>query len=547
MLFVYVGQSEVDEMRFFTYEEEEEFVTDTAERVETPPKSPSPPPPPPPPPQEKVKYTLKSFISGHRTLPQDAAHRTPPTGRCPQDSAHRIPPTGRRPQDAAHRTLPTGRCPQDAAHRTLAHWMLPHRTLPTGFRPQDTAHRTLSQDAATGCRPQDAAHRTLPTGLCPQDSAHRIPPTGCRPQDAAHRMPPTGRRPQDAVHRTLAHWMLPHRTLPTGLCPQDAVPGRCPQDAAHRTLPTGRCPRTLPTGHCPQDVAPQDSVNCIVLCIPESLSPAEFCGQLLDFLKCCSEDHKLGVLKAIITLHRENQLSTELITHGLLTSLRACLHLHMSGEEQRFVEEVLNFLVCVNPHSVELAAELLSLLADQQLGLQGRAACMLQVLGVDDAQQWLPPKLKLLDSEARKQPNPQDALREVTGQWLHTWTDQYRVHKRLELPQSSGSKSVLSPVEVLRYFCWLQREEQKQPRKAPPEGRRDTVLLDTQAYRWKAVQRLGETYSMSRIREPRETQMFRTVVVMGTRGLHVYDPHIVTLYTPSKPPGNLDVSSCGTV
>ncbi|KAI4898875.1 hypothetical protein NFI96_012682 [Prochilodus magdalenae] len=28
-----------------------------------------------------------------------------------------------RPQDAAHRTLPTGRCPQDAAHRTL-----PHRT-----------------------------------------------------------------------------------------------------------------------------------------------------------------------------------------------------------------------------------------------------------------------------------------------------------------------------------------------------------------------------------------------------------------------------------
>ncbi|KAI4893243.1 hypothetical protein NFI96_024940 [Prochilodus magdalenae] len=39
---------------------------------------------------------LQSFISG----PQDAAHRTLPTGRCPQD--------------AAHRTLPTGHCPQDA-------------------------------------------------------------------------------------------------------------------------------------------------------------------------------------------------------------------------------------------------------------------------------------------------------------------------------------------------------------------------------------------------------------------------------------------------
>ncbi|KAI4877884.1 hypothetical protein NFI96_007871 [Prochilodus magdalenae] len=34
--------------------------------------------------------------------------------QCPQDAAHRTLPTGRCPQDAAHRTLPTGRCPQDA-------------------------------------------------------------------------------------------------------------------------------------------------------------------------------------------------------------------------------------------------------------------------------------------------------------------------------------------------------------------------------------------------------------------------------------------------
>ncbi|KAL6491232.1 hypothetical protein MHYP_G00015770 [Metynnis hypsauchen] len=239
-------------------------------------------------------------------------------------------------------------------------------------------------------------------------------------------------------------------------------------------------------------------------CIPESLSPAEFCGQLLDFLKCCSVDQKLRVLKAIITLHGENLLNTQLITHGLLTSLRACLHHNMSDEEQRFVEELLNFLVCVNPHSFELAVELLSLLADKQLGLQGLAVCMLQVLGVDDTQHWLPPQLELLDSEARKQPNPQAALREAAGQWLHSWTDEYRVHKRLELPEGPGGKSAVSPVEVLRYFCWLRREGQVQPKKTRPEGRRDTVLLDTQAYRWKAVQRLGETYSMARIREPRE-------------------------------------------
>ncbi|KAI4903942.1 hypothetical protein NFI96_002113 [Prochilodus magdalenae] len=47
--------------------------------------------------------------------PQDAAHRTLPTGRCPQDAA---------PQDAAHRTLPTGRCPRDAAPQDAVGWIV---------------------------------------------------------------------------------------------------------------------------------------------------------------------------------------------------------------------------------------------------------------------------------------------------------------------------------------------------------------------------------------------------------------------------------------
>ena len=57
LLFVYVGQSEADEVQCFICEDEEEFVMRPAERVETPPKPPSPLPPPPP--REKVKYTLK--------------------------------------------------------------------------------------------------------------------------------------------------------------------------------------------------------------------------------------------------------------------------------------------------------------------------------------------------------------------------------------------------------------------------------------------------------------------------------------------------------
>ncbi|KAI4893234.1 hypothetical protein NFI96_003492 [Prochilodus magdalenae] len=65
--------------------------------------------------------------------PQDAAHRTLPTGRCPRDVAHRTLahrslPTGRSPQDTAPQdAAPQGAAPQDAAPQDAA-----HRTLPTG-------------------------------------------------------------------------------------------------------------------------------------------------------------------------------------------------------------------------------------------------------------------------------------------------------------------------------------------------------------------------------------------------------------------------------
>ncbi|KAI4873588.1 hypothetical protein NFI96_003512 [Prochilodus magdalenae] len=59
---------------------------------------------------ELKSWRTESFC---RRCPQDAAHRTLPTGRCPQDAVHRTLPTGRCPKDTAHRTLTTGRCPQD--------------------------------------------------------------------------------------------------------------------------------------------------------------------------------------------------------------------------------------------------------------------------------------------------------------------------------------------------------------------------------------------------------------------------------------------------
>ncbi|XP_053089315.1 WD repeat-containing protein 97 [Pangasianodon hypophthalmus] len=234
-------------------------------------------------------------------------------------------------------------------------------------------------------------------------------------------------------------------------------------------------------------------------CIPESLSLTEFFAQLLDFLKHCVVNQKLCVLKAIITLHKQNSLNTHTITHGLLDSLHACLHKDMSDMEQRFVVELLHFLVCVNPHSYDVTVEILVLLADKELRLEDVAVCMLQALGVDDAPQWLRPQAESWDREAQKHAEPRRCLRELAHHWLNSWTAKYRIHK------SAGKKSALSslvitPSEVLRFFCWVQKEAQVQP--PADSSRKDTVRLDTHTYRWQAVHRLGEMNTMMRVREP---------------------------------------------
>ncbi|KAK1797433.1 hypothetical protein P4O66_008804, partial [Electrophorus voltai] len=230
--------------------------------------------------------------------------------------------------------------------------------------------------------------------------------------------------------------------------------------------------------------------------IPETLSATEFCDQLLDFLKCCSLEHKLCVLRAIVTLHTQGLLDNiQHITHTLLALHHTIRHSNMMDKDG-FATELLNFLVCVNPHSYDITVELLTLLANKELRLQGIARGILQALGVDDAQRWILPQLQPW------QGYPQQTLREAAYLWLHSWAEQYRVLKRPALVQDAQGKSVVAPAEVLCYFCWIQREAQTQPPPPPLEGRKDTVRLDTRSHRWEAVQRLGETHTMSRLREP---------------------------------------------
>ncbi|XP_057197521.1 uncharacterized protein LOC130558855 isoform X2 [Triplophysa rosa] len=239
-----------------------------------------------------------------------------------------------------------------------------------------------------------------------------------------------------------------------------------------------------------------------VKCISSSLNPKDFCLHLLDFIIRSSMSQKQSILNALLQLIQQEVLSKESLSRALLVCLQNCIHTNMSREEQHFVGELLNLMVHVRPGSFDTIVELLAILADKKVDLQGLILCVLQRLGVEDAEMWLCPELEHWNTLTKDEPKQHQSLRDMAAHWLSTWTRKYKVHSGSVFLHSKGIKSVITPIEVLQYFCSVQKNKQARAPPPPPEGRKDTVLVASSLPRLKRIQRLGETYSMSRIREP---------------------------------------------
>ncbi|XP_051552180.1 WD repeat-containing protein 97 [Myxocyprinus asiaticus] len=264
--------------------------------------------------------------------------------------------------------------------------------------------------------------------------------------------------------------------------------------------------------------------------ISGSLSPKEFCMHLLDFMACCSMAEKHSILNALLMLVQQEVLDKESLSKGLLVCLQNSIHKNMSLEEQHLVGDLLNLMLYLSPDSSDTIVELLAVLADKEVDLQGLVLCVLQRLGVDEAELWLCPELEPWNSLTKNQPDQHHSLRDMAFHWLLTWTGKYKVHSGSVFLQGERIKSVITPVEVLKYFCSVQRGKQARPAPPPPEGRKDTVLVPSSLNRLKPIQRLGETYSMSRIREPQGLLMpplpYQPLLMGFTRFLSLPMAHV---------------------
>ncbi|XP_061095022.1 WD repeat-containing protein 97 [Conger conger] len=230
-----------------------------------------------------------------------------------------------------------------------------------------------------------------------------------------------------------------------------------------------------------QEVLPDHSL------LDSSFSAEVFALLLVQKLKGCQTGSRTHILNALLQLLQQGALTnTKQICSGLTELLETFATSDML-EDMRFVCELLKALASVGSDSTDTILELLTILAQRELGLQGVVLRLLRLMGVEEAEPWLSSEVATWRSGMQGEPGQTWAhLRQVAANWLNFWTCKYKQDRALPL---KGAEK--SPVDVLRFFCSRQRENQRRPPPLPPppplapppEGRRDTVLLEQHLHR----------------------------------------------------------------
>ncbi|XP_041824758.1 WD repeat-containing protein 97 [Melanotaenia boesemani] len=238
--------------------------------------------------------------------------------------------------------------------------------------------------------------------------------------------------------------------------------------------------------------------------IPSNLSPEDFCLKLLNYQLTCSSTCKNNVLDVIQALHSQGLLlNTDKLYKGLINNLPKFARPHMSAMERAILTEMLSLLVRLKSEiSYDLVKKLLTLLAYKELEVRKVVLGLLVLSGVDEAEEWLWPELENWDSELQEQSNPWASLHGRADCWLELWLSKFKRHKQcLVLGSTKCNPPNVSVVDVLNYFCYVQKEEHSKTTNVPA-AHQDRAILPLHDCCSKPIICLSETNSMKRIRKP---------------------------------------------
>ncbi|CAJ1082072.1 WD repeat-containing protein 97 isoform X2 [Xyrichtys novacula] len=299
-------------------------------------------------------------------------------------------------------------------------------------------------------------------------------------------------------------------TLPEAVPPTDLPKPKTPTRRFHRLKILTPPPLRAPTPEVPtflkqfaeadwfRDLFPDEK------CIPSDVSPEDFSLLLLGALNTCSASSKMKVLTALAALHNQGLFhDIDQLCRGLTDLIPKSVRPHMSTMERAVLVDLLNLLVDLKSVNNDLMKKILTLLAFKKLGLRETVLGMLAAIGVKEAEQWLWPELNRWDLELLDQSNVWKNLHDRADCWLELWVSKYKEHDRYLYLRSTAKwkPPTFSAVDVLNYFCSVQKEEYRKASFVVPVDPQNTVLLPSYDCS-QPILRLGETHCMARIWKP---------------------------------------------
>lgn len=237
--------------------------------------------------------------------------------------------------------------------------------------------------------------------------------------------------------------------------------------------------------------------------IPSDPSPDSFTLLLVDFLCSCDSHLKPEIISVLESLHRRKLLQNiDLLYQKLINALPKLATPNMSPNDQAILVQMLNLLMSLKSVNDELVKTLLVLYAYKDLGLRKRILQIVVSLGVGEAEQWLGSEIETWESELLSKSNIWNGLSIFADCWLNLWTAKYKDHSRDMFLRSTEKWKPVSftAVDVLNFFCSDQKQEFLKSQQAQP--RTDNVVILPLKCDCRVIHRLGETYTMSRVRTP---------------------------------------------
>ncbi|XP_016528670.1 uncharacterized protein LOC107836637 [Poecilia formosa] len=238
--------------------------------------------------------------------------------------------------------------------------------------------------------------------------------------------------------------------------------------------------------------------------ISNDISPEDVFLQLLNYVQNSggkANSKVLGAVQAAQILQSQNLFDvTDKQYANLTNAWDKFIQPTMTNQSRDVVVEMLNLLVELKSEvSYDVTKKVITLLANKELNVQKPIFCLIEGLGVHQAQSFLEREFQKWGEGLEDNPNKMEIINEKAGCWMEYWTSKFKDYNRFLNTATSPEwkQPPFSGLDVLKFFCLIKKQEIRRSFFIPA-AQKYKVIVPQQKWSFKPILRLGETHTMAR-------------------------------------------------